>query len=105
MNEDVKHVLNDMCLISASILIGLTNWSLYFWVTGLLPSFFAGIFVVALFFSLYGLASVFGPLIAYFYLTRNKESSMEAGTGFAMFFLLLASMLTVMFMDNLPWID
>lgn len=105
ISEDAKYVLNDLCLVCASILIGIANWSFYFWFTGLLPGFFAKMFLIAIFFALYGLASVFGPLIAYFYLTRNKKSSMEADTGFAIFFLLLASMLIVMFMDALPWID
>lgn len=105
MNQDIKYILNDMCLIGLSIVLGIANWSFYFWFTSLLPSYFATIAIVAVFFAVYGLASVFAPLIAYFYLTRNKESSMQAGTGFAMFFLLLASMLIVMFMDTLPWID
>lgn len=105
MSEDVKYVLNDIWLVCASIFLGLANWSLYFLVTGILPGFFASIIVVAIFFALYGLASVFGPLIFYFYLTRNKDSSMEADTGFAVAVLMLASILTVMFMDTLPWID
>lgn len=105
MSEDVKYVLYDIWLVCASILLGLANWSLYFLVTGLLPSFFASMILVAIAVALYGLASVFGPLVIYAYLTRNQESGMTADTGFAMFFLLLASMLTVMFMDALPWIN